>query len=86
MGFQGAIVRNALILFFTLASISFSSFASINTSKLNPSNLQTASVSNYVIDLSSGKHFTEKFQCRDANCFTDKANDRNGDIRCQTSA
>ncbi|WP_305845784.1 hypothetical protein [Photobacterium kishitanii] len=53
-------MRNALILFFTLASISFSSFASINTSKLNPSNLQTASVSNYVIDLSSGKTLYRK--------------------------
>ena len=60
MGPQGAIVRNALILFFTLASISFSSFASINTSKHNPSNLQTASVSNYVIDLSSGKTLYRK--------------------------
>ena len=53
-------MRNALILFFTLASVSFSSFASINTSKLNPSNLQTAAVSAYVIDLSSGKTLYHK--------------------------
>lgn len=53
-------MRNALILFFTLASVSFSSMASINTSKLNPSKLQTASVSNYVMDLSTGKTLYHK--------------------------
>ncbi|EAS64570.1 D-alanyl-D-alanine endopeptidase [Photobacterium angustum] len=53
-------MRNAFILFFTLASISFSSMASINTSKLDPNKLQTASVSNYVIDLSTGKTLYKK--------------------------
>ncbi|MFC1503123.1 D-alanyl-D-alanine endopeptidase [Pseudomonadota bacterium] len=50
----------ALLSFFFLFSVSFSTAAKINTAKLDPENIQTASVSTYVTDMKSGKTLFKK--------------------------
>ncbi|MDX1301794.1 D-alanyl-D-alanine endopeptidase [Photobacterium sp.] len=50
----------ALLFFFFLSSASFTATATINTAKLDPENIQTASVSTYVTDMKSGKTLFEK--------------------------
>lgn len=59
---QGAIVGRALLFIFSLVSVSIATSAHATTAKLDPNNIQTASVSTYVTDLKSGKTLYKKNQ------------------------